>query len=180
MQNRIIDLHLRCIFAWPRCVYFRCMSTERGARVRFPPPLVFLACLFLALAVQRLVEPLGLSAHRTAAMIAGIVVAAVGVATVASARILFLRTKQNPAPWTPTPELIAKGPYRFTRNPMYVGITTFLIGLGVAVNVLWISIFAFVGLATVHFIAVVKEEAYLAAKFGESYAVYRRNVRRYV
>lgn len=155
-------------------------TPERGARVRVPPPLVFLGCTLLGVAAHRYVMPLGLSGGRAPALIVGVAIALAGVATVASARILFLRTGQSPAPWTPTPELIARGPFRFTRNPMYVGITALLVGVGLALNVLWISAFALVALAIVHFVAVVKEEAYLSAKFGESYATYRARVRRYL
>lgn len=154
-------------------------NRERGARVRFPPPLVFLGCTLLAL-LAHLVMPLRVPAHGVLAIIAGTALAIAGAATMASAWILFLRTGQNPAPWTPSPELIARGVYRFTRNPMYVGMTILMIGLGIAVNVLWIPLFAFVALALVHFIAVVKEEEYLAGKFGESYAAYKRDVRRYL
>jgi len=154
--------------------------TERGARVRFPPPLVFLASALTGVAMQLFVAPLGLPIDRKVTIVAGLLIAAAGVACVASARILFLRTGQNPTPWSPTPELIAKGPYRFTRNPMYLGITTLLVGAGIANNVLWISLFAPVALAIVHVIAVVKEEAYLAAKFGDSYVAYAARVRRYV
>jgi protein-S-isoprenylcysteine O-methyltransferase Ste14 len=54
---------------------------------------------------------------------AGVLILAGGVSLVVSARILFTRTGQNPIPWKPTPELILQGPYCFTRNPMYVGVT---------------------------------------------------------
>ncbi|MDZ4773125.1 MAG: isoprenylcysteine carboxylmethyltransferase family protein [Planctomycetota bacterium] len=155
-------------------------TSERGARVRFPPPLVFLGCVLLAIAMQLFVAPLGVAAARPFSLIAGVVLVAAGVTTVASARVLFLRTGQCPTPWSPTPELIARGPYRFTRNPMYMGITTLLIGAGLVSNVLWISAFAPLALAIVHFIAVVKEEGYLAAKFGPSYAAYAARVRRYL
>ena len=155
-------------------------NPERGAHVRVPPPLVFLACTLAALAMQFLVAPLRLGGARTLAVLAGITIASAGLGIVASARIVFLRSGQNPAPWTPSPQLIAKGPYRFTRNPMYLGITMLLIGLGLAVNVLWMSMFALVALSIVHHIAVVKEEAYLAMKFGDSYAVYMARVRRYL
>ena len=99
---------------------------------------------------------------------------------VASARILFMRTGQNPAPWKPTPELVLKGPYRFTRNPMYLGLTLFEVGLGLALNNLWISLFAAPALLAVHFIAVRPEETYLSKKFGESYKTYLAQVRRYL
>jgi protein-S-isoprenylcysteine O-methyltransferase Ste14 len=154
--------------------------TERGARVRVPPPLVFAACTLSAVALHNLVMPLRLPAPRLLTVALGIGIALLGVATTASARILFLRTGQCPTPWSPTPSLIARGPYRFTRNPMYVGITTLLVGIGVAFNVLWISLFALAALTIVHFIAVVREEAYLAAKFGASYASYAARVRRYL
>src|SRR5207247_7760063 len=92
--------------------------------------------------------------NRAIGVIAGLVLIAIALGLVASARTLFLRTGQSPIPWKPSPELILKGPYRFTRNPMYVGITLFEIGLGLVLNNLWISFFAVYALVTVHFVAV--------------------------
>ncbi len=155
-------------------------ATERGAAVRFPPPLVFLVGLLLGVAFQYALMPAPAPVARTISVPAGIIILLIGVSFVAAARILFLRTGQNPIPWKPSPELIFKGPYRFTRNPMYVGITLFETGLGVALNNLWISLFAVPALLTVHFIAVLPEESYLAKKFGESYDRYRAQVRRYL
>jgi protein-S-isoprenylcysteine O-methyltransferase Ste14 len=63
---------------------------------------------------------------------------------------------------------------------MYLGVTTFQFGLGILLGNLWISILAPVALATVHFIAVRPEEAYLGDKFGESYLRYKAEVRRYI
>lgn len=57
-------------------------------------------------------------------------------------RIAALRTGQDPKPWTPSPELIVQAPYRWTRNPMYVGLTCILVGLGLALNYLWFSLLA--------------------------------------
>lgn len=156
------------------------MTAERGARVRFPPPLVFLGCTITAVLVQRYVMPLGLDQGRPASTVAGVMLMVLGITSVVSARVLFFRTRQNPVPWTPTPELIAQGPYRFTRNPMYVGITTLLVGVGITSDVLWISLFALVALALVHLIAVVPEEAYLRDRFGEAYTGYVARVRRYI
>ncbi len=99
---------------------------------------------------------------------------------IVSARIWFTRTGQSPTPWKPTPSLIPQGPYRFTRNPMYLGATTILLGLGVASDNLWICVLALVALGIVHVIAVLPEERYLSEKFGESYTQYRARVRRYL
>ena len=104
---------------------------------------------------------------------------AIGAALPVSARLQFKRSGQSVRPWDPTPSLIFDGPYRFTRNPMYVGLTLFEIGLGLVLNNAWISALALPALATVHFMAVLPEERYLSGKFGDSYRDYLGRVRRY-
>ena len=155
-------------------------SEERGARVSFPPPLVFLGALLLGVAVNLWLWPAPDAGYRTLSIGAGVVIMAAGIALVVAARVLFFRTKQSPIPWKPTPEMIFSGPYRFTRNPMYVGITLLLIGIGLAFNNLWISALALPALMIIHVIAVVPEEAYLSEKFGDSYRAYLTRVRRYL
>lgn len=153
---------------------------ERGAQVRFPPPLVFLGCVLLGVAFHYVVVPAPVPVGRAISATSGLLLLLGGVGVIASARIHFKRTGQSPVPWKPSPELILKGPYRFTRNPMYLGVTLFELGLGLAVNNLWISLFAAPALLIVHFIAVRPEERYLSEKFGESYRVYVARVRRYL
>lgn len=156
------------------------VPNKDGAKVRFPPPLVFLGAIVLGVIVQRKTVPLSLGFTQGLRVGAGFLILACGVGLVVSARILFKRTRQSPIPWKPTPELILQGPYRFTRNPMYVGVTLFVIGLGLVLNNLWISLFAVAALLVVHFIAVLPEERYLAEKFGESYQSLLAQVRRYL
>jgi protein-S-isoprenylcysteine O-methyltransferase Ste14 len=153
---------------------------QRGARVRFPPPLVFLLCVLTGVAVARFITPAHVPLPAPLRLAIGLFVQLAAVALVASARVRFWRTRQSPVPWTPTPELIFDGPYRFTRNPMYVGVTLFMLGLGLTLSNLWISALAIPALVLVHFIAVRPEEKYLAEKFGAPYADYLARVRRYV
>jgi protein-S-isoprenylcysteine O-methyltransferase Ste14 len=154
-------------------------TVERGARVRFPPPLVFLGGMLAGVVVGRLTPaavPLG-SALRVGL---GLAVLVAGLGLILAARRHFVRTGQSPIPWKPTPELIFQGPYRFTRNPMYVGATLVQAGFGVAVNNFWISVYALPALLIVHFIAVLPEERYLSDKFGHGYRDYLGRVRRYL
>src|SRR5215469_1021494 len=109
-------------------------SSERGAQVRFPPPLVFLGGILLGIAFQYVVAPARIPVDRAISVIGGILILLVSLGLVAWARIFFKRTGQDPAPWKPSPELILEGPYRITRNPMYLGVTLFELGLGLAVN----------------------------------------------
>jgi protein-S-isoprenylcysteine O-methyltransferase Ste14 len=156
------------------------LPNKDGAKVRFPPPLVFLGAIIAGVIVQRMVTPLSLQVAAGIRVAAGVLILVCGTSLVISARIWFTRTGQSPIPWKPTPELILRGPYRFTRNPMYLGVTLFVVGLGLTLNDIWISLFAAPALLVVHFIAVLPEERYLAEKFGESYRNFHAQVRRYV
>jgi protein-S-isoprenylcysteine O-methyltransferase Ste14 len=155
-------------------------SPERGAAVRFPPPLIFLIGILAGVVVDDVVARAPVPVERIVSAAAGALIVLIGAGIIASARVQFTRTGQSPIPWKPSPELILQGPYRFTRNPMYVGLTLIQIGLGVAFNNLWIALFALLGLATVHFVAVLPEERYLSGKFGDRYKSYLTQVRRYL
>jgi protein-S-isoprenylcysteine O-methyltransferase Ste14 len=154
------------------------IASERGANVRFPPPLVFLGLTLLGVALRYAVGPLRPSGSWATGL--GIAILLAGLTIGVSARTLMVRTGQSPIPWKPTQELIFRGPYRFTRNPMYLGLTCIQTGLGIALGNLWISILSPVALLVVHFIAVLPEEQYLAEKFGASYHDYCQRVRRYL
>ena len=155
-------------------------SAEHGAEVRFPPPLVFVGFVLLGVALQYAVASIPFPVDRWITLAAGILISLTGLCFIVMAYKPFKRTGQDPAPWTPSPELLWEGPYRFTRNPMYLGLTLFQVGLGPAVNNLWISLFAAPALFVVHRIAVLPEERYLSEKFGENYKAYFAKVRRYL
>jgi protein-S-isoprenylcysteine O-methyltransferase Ste14 len=155
-------------------------SKHGGAKVRFPPPLVFLGLIGLGVALQRWLWPITLGITFWPRVLVGASVAALGAVMILSAQVWFKRSGQHPAPWKPSPELLVKGIYRYTRNPMYVGMTLIQLGLGVALGNGWVAALSPLALAIVHVIAVRPEEAYLTEKFGESYMQYRAAVRRYL
>jgi protein-S-isoprenylcysteine O-methyltransferase Ste14 len=155
-------------------------SKYGGARVRFPPSLVFLGLIGAGVAVQRWLRPTAISLAFWPRVICGSAVALAGLLLIGAARVWFARTGQSPVPWKPSPELIVQGIYRKTRNPVYVGMTLFQLGLGAALDNPWISAFALIGLIVVHVIAIRPEERYLAQKFGESYLRYQKSVHRYI
>ena len=155
-------------------------SAEPGADVRFPPPLVYLIAILCGVALWYLLMPLRAPVTRPVGVVSGLLLVALAVTLATSARRLMVSTGQSPIPWKPSPELILRGPYKFSRNPMYLGLTVLEIGVGLAFDNLWISLLAFPALAAVHFIAVLPEERYLSAKFGEPYRAYLARVRRYI
>jgi len=141
---------------------------------------VFVIALLTGVLFRYAWMPLRLPASRALGIVAGLMLIAVAIALAISARTLMVRTGQSPAPWKPSPELIAQGPYQYTRNPMYVGLTLLTIGVGLALDNLWISLLAIPALTVVHVIAVLPEERYLSGKFGDEYVQYLRRVRRYI
>ena len=154
-------------------------NAERGANVRLPPPVVYVAFILLGWGLSY-AAALSVPGPRFVSLAAGVAILLAGFWLIAGAVKLFRRTGQDPAPWKPSPELVLHGAYRFTRNPMYLGLTCIQAGLGLALNNLWIALLAPFSLLAVHFLAVLPEEKYLTDKFGESYRSYLTKVRRYL
>ena len=151
-----------------------------GARVKLPPPLLLLGFIGAGVGLRWLVTPPPLPGGRAVQFAVGGALVALALAIGGSAVGLFKKTGQNPAPWKPSPSLVLQGAYRFTRNPMYVGMTLILAGLGFALDDLWLVIGAALFLVIVHYTAVLPEEAYLDEKFGDDYRAYKKKVRRYL
>jgi protein-S-isoprenylcysteine O-methyltransferase Ste14 len=80
----------------------------------------------------------------------------------------------------PTTAIVERGPYRFTRNPIYMGMFGGLIGLGIAFDNLWLPLMLVPFALVIRYGVVAREEAYLERKFGDAYRQYRARVRRWV
>jgi protein-S-isoprenylcysteine O-methyltransferase Ste14 len=155
-------------------------SRQGGARVQFPPPFVFLGFLLVGVLVDSVILRLRFPLPRSITLAAGGLLVVAAVALFASALRLFRATGQHPRPWLPTPSLIIEGPYRFSRNPIYLAMTLAQIGVGFLLNDVWVVALSAASLTAVHFIAVRPEEAYLIDRFGESYRNYMASIRRYL
>ena len=93
---------------------------------------------------------------------------------------LFRRRGTAVEPWKPTTVLINEGPYRFSRNPIYLGFAVTYVGLAIAMNS-WVALLLlFPCLVVVDRLVIQREERYLAAKFGAAYDAYRLKVRRWL
>ena len=80
----------------------------------------------------------------------------------------------------PTATIVDTGPYRFTRNPIYLGMMLGLIGEAIAFNSVWplVSLVPFA--LVIRYGVVAREESYLECKFGDRYGRYRSRVRRWL
>ena len=155
-------------------------SRQGGARVFFPPPFIFLGFLLVGVVLQRNVAPIYVPFPRSLRLAAGAAFFVAAIALFAAALRLFRATGQHPRPWLPSPSLILQGPYRWTRNPIYVAMTLMQIGFGLLFDDVWMVALSAASLAVVHVVAVRPEEAYLLDRFGEPYRRYTESVRRYL
>jgi protein-S-isoprenylcysteine O-methyltransferase Ste14 len=106
--------------------------------------------------------------------IPGIILAAMCVATFAT------RGRGTPAPFDAPREFVATGPYRYVRNPMYVGAFAVLFGCGFVLSSPSIVLLAFGFLLLAHIFVLLYEEPALTGRFGESYLKYWASVRRWI
>jgi protein-S-isoprenylcysteine O-methyltransferase Ste14 len=142
------------------------------------PPVYFLAALLL-MALLHQVLPLAqifFAPYRYA----GIVIMALAVAPILWAALLFRRAGTGIVPFSPATALVLSGPYRFTRNPMYLGLAGTLLGAALLMGSLspFAVIPAFMALIADRFIA--PEEAMLERAFGRDYLDYMAKVRRWL
>ena len=93
---------------------------------------------------------------------------------------LFRRRGTAVEPWKPSTTLIIEGPYRFSRNPIYLGFAVTYLGLAVAMDS-WVALLLLAPcLAVVDRFVIQREERYLASKFGAAYTAYCATVRRWL
>lgn len=159
------------------------MVGERDAAdVRVFPPLIPLAALVASVVLDRLV-PLGtgLELPETACRWIGGAIVAGALVGLGGWSVLILRMDgQSENPWKPTFRLIEKGPFRITRNPMYLQMVLVCIGLAIALLNWWLLLLTPVAGWLLQHLAILPEERYLEAKFGEQYLAYKRRTRRWL
>ena len=156
-------------------------DTHDIAGVIAPPPLIALAAGLLGLALDWLMPAYVLTVLLTwpeRVVIAAILFAA-GTALAFPALRGFHAVGTHVEPWKPASALVTDGIFAWLRNPMYVGLTLFLVALSLALASDWILVMTIGFVSIIHFGVVLREERYLEAKFGDAYRQYKARVPRY-
>lgn len=153
-------------------------SPSDHSGVTIPPPLLYAIPLAAGLLLHR--AYLIVLMPRGAAVPLGALLVVLGLGLVGFAMASFLRARTSPIPIKPTTAIVETGPYRFTRNPMYVGLAALYLGVTLWVDSLWPALFLPVALFTVQRFVIPREERYLEAKFGDQYRGYKARVRRWL
>lgn len=141
-----------------------------------PPPLIYLNGLIGGLLLDRIVPVVFVPGYP----IAGAVLAGLGVILMALGIREFKRTKTEYLPYKPTARIISSGPFRFTRNPLYLSMSLIYAGLAIAFASAWALVLFIPVLATIRYGVIGREERYLERKFGAEYLGYKNSVRRWI
>jgi protein-S-isoprenylcysteine O-methyltransferase Ste14 len=157
--------------------------TLKGPDDRIPgviarPPLIYLGFLSGGLALdvfwpsRIFATPLGI--------VVGVVVVALGAGLLAWSVATFRRAGTPVQTRRPTAVLVTAGPYRFSRNPIYIALALIHVGLALLADSAWALVLLAPALAIVRLGVIAPEEAYLATRFGDAFAAYTARVRRWL
>lgn len=146
--------------------------------IRFRPPRIALTCLALAVVADVLGG--GRLALHAPHAVAGSLLVLVGLLVMLWGWRLFVTSRIAICPTAETVRLVFDGPYRVTRNPMYLGLVLMLLGVAV-----WRGSALYYIAAVVFFVIIDRifcrfEEAKLRTRFGDEYLAYARRVRRWI
>lgn len=151
-------------------------SDKDIAGVIATPPLIYLAAFIVALGLEwaaRADTNLG-----RLGLYVGLALIVVSVVIAALARRQFSQGGTSLRVEVPSTAILTTGPFRFTRNPFYLSMSMFQVGIGLALGFAWIVVMVVPVLLVIRFGVIAREERYLERKFGETYLNYKNSVRR--
>jgi len=154
-------------------------DTANTANVLVRPPIALVLAILAGLTLQQIVALPFMPAWVPAGWVGGTVFVA-ALALVIWSIVTMTRAGSNVPTNMPTTAIVETGPYRFTRNPIYLGMFAGVFGLAVAFNTLWLLGILVVFALVIRYGVVAREEAYLERKFGDTYRNYRSRVRRWL
>jgi protein-S-isoprenylcysteine O-methyltransferase Ste14 len=154
------------------------MTTDSPG-VRVPPPFWYAGAVLVGALLDR-AWPLPLGVRPAWRSPLALLCAAAWFGLMAGGMSRFLRARTTILPMRPASALVTSGPYRFTRNPMYLGLALLTLGFALFFNTWWIVVLLVPALIVVDRAVIAREEAYLRRRFGGEYEAYRRRVRRWL
>lgn len=153
-------------------------DTVYHSGVWIPPPLIYAGVFSVGLLLQKFF-PIDILPEAVSQVTAFLCTGASAILA-AWSFVWFWRARTSPLPIKPSNALVTAGPYRFTRNPMYVSLAFLYAGLGFWFDVFWALVLLPVVIVIVRYYIIAGEEHYLERKFGEEYLIYKARVRRWL
>ncbi len=147
--------------------------------LRVPVPWVFVLNYLLGVALERIHPCVIPPEAAQISTIAGVLLFAAGAVIAGWGLILFRKARTTTVPGRSSAQLVTSGPYRFTRNPMYVGLSLAYLGEAGLLRQMWPAILLPLTIAYVNWTVIPLEESKLDEVFSDQYREYRSRVRRW-
>ena len=148
--------------------------------LNIPVPWVFVLTYLLGIAVELILPTHDPLRTLPGVTLVGALLFALGAVIAGWGWITFRKARTTTVPGERSSELVAWGPYRYTRNPMYVGLVIAYLGEAGILRQLWPVVMLPLVIAYVNWIVIPVEEAKLNEVFGPDYERYRARVRRWI
>ena len=155
------------------------MSEEPKLELIALPPVIFVTPLAIGILAHFLFSLPRLPFEPVSGWLLGAVSGAAGIALILWAARTFAAHDEDPHPTEPTATIVESGPYRHSRNPMYISMALIATGIALALRSYAALASVPISLALIHFLVVRREEAHLDVVLGEPYRAFRARVRRY-
>lgn len=154
-------------------------TNAQSSDVRIFPPAIHVAAIALGFLVQWVAPVRIIDGGGRLTLLAGCLLLAIAAGLIAWTVTVMFRAGTTPNPTRPTTALIIDGPFRLTRNPMYLAWELICVGVGLAANALWPVLMAIPAAFATRRLVIDKEERYLGRRFGADYEAYKARVRRW-
>lgn len=156
-------------------------NTRDNAGVVAPPPLIYAVGLAIGFLLHRLLPVKAFSrAPRALPLTLGSTCISLGLTIITLGFRQMQKAHTNVNPIQPATTIVTEGPFRFTRNPLYLGLTLFYAGISLLVNSLWMVLLLPIVILFMTIGVIEREERYLERKFGMQYLTYKQRVRRWL
>ena len=152
---------------------------QNSLRLIAPPPVIYLGTLLLGVAINVL-SPITIFPATHAHVIFGGILLLISGTFARWAFLTMRRLGTTANPRKPSEALATDGPFRISRNPIYVAMTGLYIGLASLINSAWVLMLLAPLLMFMQWGVIRREEQYLSGKFGNEYAAYSSRVRRWL
>jgi len=152
----------------------------RGPGVSFPPMLIFTLAFIVAAAVNAGLDQVPPATGVQPVQAGGFLLVILGVATFIWGIATFARARTGIMLWEPARRVITDGPYKWSRNPMYVGCVAVYVGAALVLGVYIALLLLPVVIVLVTTLVIRREERYMEGAFGTEYQRYRREVARWL
>lgn len=154
------------------------MSQQDTPGVIAPPPLIYLTGVVIGLLLRSPASTPFLPRGLGYGLGAVLILSAVWISLWGVREMRRAGTAVNPR--IPTTALVTTGPFRFSRNPLYVSLTLCYLGIAIAAQSLWALGLLLGVLALMQYGVIFREERYLERRFGAEYGRYKERVRRWI